>query len=189
VLFAGVGGQGVLTAARLLGEAALSAGLEARVGALHGMAQRGGSVEATVVIGPGYSSFIARGAADVAVGLEPIELCRARPKLSPRTVALVSLGRVPPYTLALQGKPYPDLECLLASLRSSVERLVEIDAATLARQAGSARTLNVVMLGALGALGVLPFDSASLWRAIERRTAARLVEVSRRAFDLGCAGP
>ena len=76
VLVVGVGGQGTLTAARVLGEAAMAEGLPVRLGQLHGMSQRGGSVESTVLIGPGRSAFLPRRGADVILGLEPLELLR-----------------------------------------------------------------------------------------------------------------
>ncbi|MFH1130352.1 MAG: 2-oxoacid:acceptor oxidoreductase family protein, partial [Pseudomonadota bacterium] len=82
VLIVGVGGQGVLTAAKMLGDAALHAGFGVTVGQLHGMSQRGGSVEAGVLIGEGESSFIEEGAADIVLGFEPLEVLRALPKMS-----------------------------------------------------------------------------------------------------------
>ena len=77
ILIVGVGGQGVLSAARHIGQAALDHGLEARIGQIHGLSQRGGSVESTVVLGPGSTGFVSMGQADVLLALEPLEALRA----------------------------------------------------------------------------------------------------------------
>jgi len=188
VLLAGVGGQGVITLSRLLGDAAVRAGLEVRVGQLHGMSQRGGSVQASVLFGPGQSSFIPGGGADVLVALEPLEALRARPKLSPRTRALVSRGRVIPFTLAQRGEPYPDVDGLLAALRAVSPELTVIDGPELLARAAAPRSLNVLMLGALAGLELLPLDAAALLAAVERRSTGGRLEENRRAFALGREG-
>jgi len=185
VLIAGVGGQGVLTAARFLGEAALMADCGVCVGQMHGMSQRGGSVQATVLIGPGYSSFIQDGDADVVLGLEPVELSRARNKMRATTAVLGNLNPVVPYTLAAQGKSYPEVAGLLRGVRDIAPNVTSLDADALLDGVADRRSLNILMLGALGGLRVLPFDEDLLWRAIERHSPARLVESNRRAFGIG----
>ncbi len=185
ILVAGVGGQGVLSAARWLGDAATAADLPLRVGQLHGMSQRGGSVQATVLIGPGQSSFIVDGAADVMLAFEPLELHRALPKMGAQTRAIVNLGQIVPFTLAQRGQGYPAVENLLEQVRERVGQLICIDGSVLSQQTGAVRGLNVMMLGALFGLGVLPFDEQTLLGAIERRCPPKLVEPNRRAFALG----
>ncbi len=167
LLLVGVGGQGVLSAARLLGEAALTEGKQVVVGQLHGMSQRGGSVESTVLIGPGRSSFIGPGEADAMLALEPLEALRALPRLSRRTRVVVSLGKIPPFTLAQKGQPYPDLDGILTALRGAALDVVTVDGPALAAAAGSARALNMVMLGALASLGVLPVSLEVIEKAIQ----------------------
>jgi len=183
LLVVGVGGQGVLRAARLLGEAALAEGQEVVVGQLHGMSQRGGSVESTVLIGPGRSSFIGPGQAHALLALEPLEALRARTRLSAQTRVVVSLGQVPPFTLAQRGEAYPDVEGILASLRAAAGEVVTLDGPSLAQAAGSAQALNMVMLGALAGLGVLPLAPEAVLGAIE--AASRGDDIGRRAFGLG----
>jgi indolepyruvate ferredoxin oxidoreductase beta subunit len=184
VLLVGVGGQGVLTAAGILGEAALLSGLEVSVGQLHGMSQRGGSVQATVVVGEGGSSFVEAGRADVVLGFEPLETLRARPALSERTLVIVNREPVVPFTLAQQDREYPDLEAVLAEVRGAAGRVVEVDGAELAGAVGR-RSLNVALLGILVSQGALPFDADAVWRAIETRSPPRHLESNRRAFELG----
>ncbi len=185
LVIAGVGGQGVLSAARWLGDAAVLAGQNVRIGQLHGMSQRGGSVQATVLFGPGESSFIRRGSAEMLLALEPLELARSADKLAPGARALVSSGQVVPFTLAQQGAAYPDASEIFASVRARGIELLVIDGPDLAARAAAPRSLNVVMLGALSGLGALPFDEAHLHEAMERRCPPRLIEGNRRAFQLG----
>ncbi len=185
LLVTGVGGQGVLSAARWLGEAAILAGLEVVLGQLHGMSQRGGSVQSTVLIGPGHGSFIDDGSADAVLGLEPMEVLRARAKMSADTRVVVNQGRVIPHTLAQKGLEYPQLSRILAEVRAVAPETVTIDGPALVRAAGAARALNVVMLGALAGLEILPVDGDMLWRAVEKRCQAQYLEANRRAFVLG----
>jgi len=185
ILVVGIGGQGVLTASRLLGEAAANSGLKVTLGQLHGMSQRGGSVESTVVIGSGNSSFIEDGQADVVLGVEPLEVLRARGKMSADTAVLINLGRVVPYTLGLQGASYPEMASLLGDIRAVAPRLTTVDGPAIVSAVGVPRTLNIVMLGALAGLNILPYDDATLWCAIEKHWPPRLSEPNRRAFSLG----
>ncbi len=185
LLVVGVGGQGVLTAARFLGDAALAAGLPVMVGQLHGMSQRGGSVECSVLIGPGQSSFIGAGEADVVLGLEPLEVLRALPKIAEHTRVVVNLGHIVPFSLAIRGDPYPPLQEILARVRERTSGLYEVDGPALVKRAGVSRTLNVVMLGALVGLKILPFGVEVLWRAMEKKIPPRFLEANRTAYDLG----
>ncbi|HUU01808.1 MAG TPA: 2-oxoacid:acceptor oxidoreductase family protein [Myxococcota bacterium] len=185
LLVVGVGGQGVLTAARLLGEAAMQADIEVMVGQLHGMSQRGGAVECSVVIGSGKSSYIGTGGADVVMALEPLEALRALPMMSARTRVVVNLGKIVPYSLAIQGKDYPSIAGILASVEETASRPYTVDGPALTGHVGLPRALNVVMLGALAGLGLLPFGDEILWQTIEKKIPERFVAANRRAFELG----
>ncbi len=185
ILVVGVGGQGVLTIARMLGDAALSVGQNVRVGQLHGMAQRGGSVEALVLLGQGQSTFIGDGEADVVLGLEPLETLRALPRMSINTRVVLSAGKVVPFSMVRDGRQYPPLDEILAGIRQVAPRLRLVDGPVLLEQAGAPRSLNICLLGALAGLGVLPLEEAAIWAAVEKRIPARYLEVNRRAFQLG----
>ena len=185
LLVVGVGGQGALTAARFLGEAALSADLPVIVGQLHGMSQRGGSVECPVLIGPGLSSHIGAGQADVVLGLEPMEVKRALPMLSENTRVVVNRGTIVPFSLAVAGQDYPPIDQIIQSVRDITKEVFEIDGPELVAKTGLGRTLNVVMLGAVAGLDMLPFDQATLWKAIEKKVPPRFLQANRMAFDLG----
>ncbi len=187
ILLVGVGGQGVLTAARHIGEACLQAGHEAVLGQLHGMSQRGGSVESTVVVGGAESSFIEDGEADVVLGLEPLETLRARPRMHARTKVVTSTAPIVPHLLSQMGKPYPPLAEILSAIRAVAASVEALDGAAIVRQAGARQALNVAMLGALAALEVLPFPAEALWSAVAARTRERFLGGNRRAFELGQA--
>jgi indolepyruvate ferredoxin oxidoreductase beta subunit len=187
LLVAGVGGQGALTITGLLGNAAMAAGLEVMVGQLHGMAQRGGDVSSTVIIGPTNSALIGRGEADVAVGLEPLEIMRALPLISAKTKVLLSNDRVTPFTMASRGIAYPPLEEITDQIRQFSDQIYEIDSSSLIKQIGSFQSLNFIMLGALAALDVLPFGEEFLWETLQSRLRPELMELNQKAFTLGKA--
>lgn len=185
ILVVGVGGQGALTAARFLGEAALAADLPVIVGQLHGMSQRGGSVECPVLIGPGQSSHIGNGEADIVLGLEPMEVQRALPKLSENTRVVVNRGTIVPFSLAAAGEDYPPIDEIIERVRSITKEVFEVNGPELVEKTGLPRTLNVVMLGAVAGLDMLPFDKDLLWKAIEKKIPERFLQANRMAFDLG----
>ena len=185
LLVVGVGGQGVLLVARCAGEAAMQQGQEVMVGQLHGMSQRGGSVNSTVLIGEGHSSFIGPGEADVVLGLEPLEAWRALPMMGPQTVVLMNLGQVVPFTLVQRGLEYPDLDGIRAQIREVARELHELDGNSLLPTDGDVRNLNILMLGALAGLGLLPLTVEEIWRAVEARSPSRFLEPNRQAFQAG----
>lgn len=184
VLFVGVGGQGTLTAARLLGDAVHRRGDQpVVVSQLHGMSQRGGSVQAAVVIGspevlpPGSSRV------DVLVGFELLEAVRAAPRLDARSVVLCNRWRVLPATPAGAEAPAP--EALCAELERRAGRCFFIDAMAVAERAGALANVNVVLLGALTQLPECPVSAAQLLEAIHQRTSERQWDLNQRLFALG----
>jgi indolepyruvate ferredoxin oxidoreductase beta subunit len=185
ILFAGVGGQGVLSAGRWLGDAAHACGIPVVVGQIHGLSQRGGSVHSSVAIGGARDPEIPDGMADVLVALEPMEGARALAKISKQTTAMVNVRPILPASLQSRQQPYPPLASLLDPLRETAGSVVALDATSLAEQAGSARALNVVMLGMLAAADVLPFEGRRVLDLILSRALAGFAEVNRTAFELG----
>ncbi|RKY17407.1 MAG: pyruvate ferredoxin oxidoreductase [Planctomycetota bacterium] len=185
VLVVGVGGQGVLTVARWLGRAAQTAGVPVVIGQLHGMSQRGGSVETSVLFGPGSSSFIPSGGAHVVLGLEPMEVLRAKQRVGPDTHLIVNTGRVVPCTLSFAGEPYPDVSAMLAAVAGLGRELVTVEGSSLAHALGEPRVLSTLMTGALIGSGRVPLGRDEVWAAIESRCPPRLLEVNRQAFEAG----
>ncbi len=185
ILITGVGGQGVLSAGRWLGEAAETGGLAMAVSELHGMSQRGGAVRSEVAIGGMRSPEIADGMADVLVAFEPMEATRALSKVSRRTTAFVNTRALLPSSLQSTGRPYPPLSSLLGPLGEVVGSLATVDATSLAERAGSPRSLNVVMLGMLAGSELLSLPSDGILAAIVSNALPAFVEINRNAFRLG----
>jgi len=185
ILITGVGGQGVLSAGRWLGEAAAAAQLPMAVSELHGMSQRGGSVRSEVGIGGMRSPEIADGMADVLVAFEPMEAARALPSISQRTTALVNTRALLPSSLQSTGRPYPPLSSLLGPIDETARSLATVDATALAERAGSPRCLNVVMLGMLAGAEILAIPGDEILAAIVSNALPAFVEINRNAFRLG----
>ena len=108
IFFTGVGGQGTLLATRLVGQAALKEDIPVLMSEIHGMAQRGGVVESSVVLGSAASPTIANGEADIVIAFEPLEAARALPKCNPKTVVITGTAPVLPFTVSIGQSAYPD---------------------------------------------------------------------------------
>ena len=105
--------------------------------------------------------------------------------MSPSTKLMVNLGTIVPFSLAVKGAPYPPVSEILAILRRTTPALYEVDGPALVERTGVSRTLNVVMLGALAGLHMLPFGEDVLWDVFEKRLPQRLLQPNREAFELG----
>ena len=148
IILAGVGGQGILLAAKVISQAAIAAGLEVTTNEIHGMAQRGGSVIAQVRYGKGISSpLILEGTADVLASLEMIEAIRYAHYLSKDGLAVVSAQKLVPVTVSSGKAVYP--EDVESRLRSIFPNLILEDFAAEARRRNESRLVNTLMLGAL----------------------------------------
>lgn len=185
LIIVAVGGQGNLLASRVLGEAALMAGVPVKMSEIHGMAQRGGVVESAMVFGNARSTIISDGEADILVGFEPAETLRAINKCNPQTVVVTNLMPMTPFTVIIGKAVYPRLSQIEALIRAKTARLIAIDAQELADKAGNALAVNMVLLGALIHTGVLPLSETHVKQAIETTTKAAFVQTNLKAFDLG----
>ena len=181
-----VGGQGNLLASRVLGEAALLSGIPVRMSEIHGMAQRGGVVESTLVFGEAESTIISDGEADVIVGFEPSETLRTMAKGNSGTIVITNLAPLPPFTVAIGKGVYPDLAKLQELIREKAKKLIAFDAAALAQEAGNVLAVNMVLLGALMQTGVLPLATENVKEAIIART-GKFSAANIKAFELGYA--
>ena len=127
IFLTGVGGQGTLLASRLLGEAALAAGYSPLVSETHGMAQRGGVVVSTVVLGDLKSPIISPGEADVLLGFEALEGFRALDRCHSRTLVIANTAAIVPYPVAIGKSTYPDVNRLLEIMAGEVGGLLAFD--------------------------------------------------------------
>ncbi len=182
----GVGGQGVLLASMVLGNAAMRAGHEVAMSEVHGMAQRGGSVLSTLRFGKGVISPLeASGGADLIMGFEPVETCRSLSLGNKETKILMNLDPVYPSMVAAGFESYPDIGELVASVRKESSHLVTIEATKLAVEAGKAVAANAVMIGAVGAAKGFPLPKELLKEVLLETVPEKSKDLNSRAFDMG----
>lgn len=184
VFFVGVGGQGNILATKLVGEAAVLAEAQISISETHGMAQRGGVVESTAVIG-GQSPIISDGEADVIVAFEPLEALRALRKANSGTTLITSISQIQPFTVSLGQGEYPPIEKILQLLGEKVQQVIAFDAMELAQKAGNPLGVNMVMLGALMAVGNINLPEESLREAIRTKTKEAYADANLQCFDAG----
>ncbi|MEI3377917.1 MAG: indolepyruvate oxidoreductase subunit beta [Coriobacteriales bacterium] len=181
VLLVGVGGQGTILAGDLLAKTSAASGYDVKISEIHGMSQRGGSVSTVVRFGSDVASMICdEGCADVIVSFEAIEALRARQFLATDGGRLfVNDEVIEPVSVAIGTGSMPaDIDGMLAQLDA-----VKVPAGRIAREAGSPKSTNVVLMGALST--ALPF-AADTWReVIAKRVPPRTVDANLAAFDAG----
>lgn len=180
VVLAGVGGQGTILAADVLAKVAVAEGHDVKLSEVHGMAQRGGSVDTAVRFGDRvFSPVVDPGSADHLIAFEMIEAARCLPLLDPDGRLVVNRRLVAPLPVLIGEASVPDdLEATLAA-----EGAIFLDAEALACEAGSPRSANIVLMGAASYL--LPFAAETWVRVIEGRVPPKTVEANLRAFQLG----
>ena len=182
VLLCGVGGQGTILAADLLAHAALEAGTSVKVSEIHGMAQRGGAVTTVVRFGDEVSSMVCDpGTADCVVSFETTEALRNLPFLAEDGYLLVADEAIKPLPVATGRASMPALARETLADRGATL----IPAGELAREAGSAKSVNVVLLGALSTR--LPFAPEAWERVVADRVPPKTVEANLAAFRAGRA--
>jgi indolepyruvate ferredoxin oxidoreductase beta subunit len=186
IVLAGVGGQGTLLAAEILGTAAVKDGLNVRVSEIHGMAQRGGAVVSSVRIGDAVMApTVIDGQADVLLGFEPLETVRNLKYASEKTLVIMSSERIPPTELAVKDLKYPSIEEVKQKIRCFTERIIVVHASELAKVAGSSLAQNSVLVGALAAVIGFPVKVESVIDALKQLVPAKHVETNVKAFQLG----
>lgn len=184
-LLAGVGGQGTILASNVLADVALAAGFDVKKSEVHGMAQRGGSVNTHVRWDAErvYSPLISLGEADFLLVFERAEALRYAEYLRPQGVAIVNEHTIMPITVTSGGAHYPTEEELRGVYSRVSGRLHVVPGTAIAQELGNARAANVVLLGALSAFLEIPEE---VWlQVIEARVPPRYVELNRKAFVRG----
>lgn len=183
-LFVGVGGQGVLTASDIAAQVGIDLGLDAKKSEVHGFAQRGGVVESHIRWAPTVGSpTCEKGTVDLLLAFELLEAVRWLDWLSPSGDVIVNQQQIMPMSVNLGQTNYPESESLLAVIRERANRLITVKALPLAKQAGSVRTINTVLLATLSTL----LETAPrIWeQAILQRVPENYAEMNKLAFKLG----
>lgn len=185
IFFTGVGGQGTLTATLLLAQAAMAKGLPVTAGEVHGMAQRGGVVESTLLIGGFRSPRIAPGEADILLGFEPLETLRALPFLKKGGTVVSNEEIIPPIGVTMGRETYPDMDALKAKVEDCAGRALFLPCLTLGEKAGAVQCGNLALLGALCATGAVPVTVDDLADTVKARLKPKLVDMNLRAVEYG----
>jgi len=186
IIVVGVGGQGVILATEILGDAALKEGLEVIISEVHGMAQRGGSVVSHVRIGCDiYSPTITEGGADVILGFEPIETLRALKFANQDTRIIMNSKPIMPVTVSTGAYKYPPLEEVVEQCKRFTEHTTVVDAFKIAEEEGSSVAVNMVLMGVLAATGLLPIGEENLIQTIKGHVPEKFVKVNLSAFAAG----
>ena len=182
----GVGGQGVLLASMVLGNAAMKAGYKVVMSEVHGMAQRGGSVLSTLRFGDNVTSPLeAIGGADLIMGFEPVETCRNINLGNKNTEILMNLDPVYPSMVAAGFEEYPKVEDLIAAVKKNSEKVRTIEATSIAIKAGKAVAANAVMIGAVAAVSGFPISKVLLRETLSENVPEKFLDLNLKAFDLG----
>jgi indolepyruvate ferredoxin oxidoreductase beta subunit len=182
IMIVGVGGQGALLASKTLGQVLLDAGFDVKVSEVHGMSQRGGSVVTYVRYGDKvYSPIVDKGEADYIVSFEMLEAARYTDYLKKDGQIVVNTQQIDPMPVITGAAEYPkDLEKEMQAKGIKVDAL---DCLSLAQQAGTAKSVNIVLMGRLSKYMDFPEDA---WlKAIEKLVKPQFLEMNKKAFSLG----
>jgi indolepyruvate ferredoxin oxidoreductase beta subunit len=181
IILCGVGGQGILSIATIIGEAAMNENLYIKQAEVHGMSQRGGDVQSNLRISsaPIASDLIAKGGADVIISMEPMEALRYLPFLSKNGWIITS-------SAPFKNIPnYPDMDVINADL-DKLPHVIKIDIEQMAKDHGVPRSANVILLGAAQkALGIEYNKLEDAIRRVFGRKGEAIVEANIKALALG----
>ncbi|MFH1662913.1 MAG: indolepyruvate oxidoreductase subunit beta [Chloroflexota bacterium] len=184
IMIAGVGGQGVILAGKIIGEAALVSGYDVKNTDTLGMAQRGGSVISHLRIADKvFSPLIKQGEADILLALEKLEAARWSYYLKPGGIAIINNQALPPLSVNLGNESYPGDEEIIGIVKQQTDNLYIIDGTGKAEGLGNVKTLNIFMLGCLSYF--LPF-SDDVWQdCIKQNLPSKVIDLNINAFRAG----
>ena len=182
ILFAGVGGQGILRASDIICEVIMEAGLDVKKSEVHGMAQRGGCVTSHVRYGKKvYSPLAETGSIQTLISFEKMEALRYLKFIRKDAAIIVNTEEIYPPAVNMGDAPYP--EDAISFLNKHYGKVVSFNAADLAQKAGNIKTANVVLLGALSNL--MNIDQ-SIWQSVIKKSfPKKLVKMNLAAFQMG----
>ena len=181
IMIVGVGGQGTLLASRILGNTVIGEGYDVKVSEVHGMSQRGGSVVTYVRYGEKvHSPIIDKGEADIILAFEELEAYRALPYLKKGGKILVNRQKMDPMPVITGAMQYPEA---IEEKISAIADATFINALDLAREAGTIKAVNVVLIGLMAKASDIPYEK---WvESIKTTVPPKFLSVNLKAFDLG----
>jgi len=184
LLMTGMGGQGIILASNIVGEAALAAGYDVKKTDTLGMAQRGGSVVSHVRIARQVCSpLIKEGEVDILVAFEKLEAARWSHYLRPGGIIIVNNHALPPLSVSLGNEQYPSDEEIADILKRQTDRVYFVDGTSRVRELGNARVLNIFMLGCLSLFVPL---KVHIWKdSLRQRIPSKIQKINLTAFDQG----
>ncbi|HOG12600.1 MAG TPA: indolepyruvate oxidoreductase subunit beta [Smithellaceae bacterium] len=182
ILFAGVGGQGIIRASDILCEVMMEAGYDVKKSEVHGMAQRGGCVTSHVRYGRKvYSPLAEPGTVETLVSFEKMEALRYLKDLSPNASIILNTEQINPPAVNTGDADYPF--DIIEYLKMHYPQVMAIEALLLAQRAGNLKAANVVLLGALSSLMDIPH---AIWESVIRKSfPQKLVKLNLEAFQMG----
>jgi indolepyruvate ferredoxin oxidoreductase beta subunit len=184
IMIVGVGGQGSPLASKLMGCVLLNEGYDAKVSEVHGMSQRGGAVVTYVRYGDKvYSPIVDVGQAELIVSFQLLEAARWLDHLAPDGQVVTNTQQIDPIPVITGAVQYP--ENLVDKMKAIGAKVDAFDALTLAEEAGSSKTVNIVMMGRLSKY--FPFPKETWMKALEQTVPTRFLDLNRRAFEAGAS--
>ncbi len=183
ILLSGVGGQGMITAAKMLTFGLMEAGYDVKMSEIHGMSQRGGDVVSQVRYSKDkvFSPVIEKGTADIVVSFEEMEALRTLEYLKPDGAVVVNTERIPSMTVLTGAEEYAD--DIIEEIKKAVERVHTLNASQLAADLGNVKAANVILLGALVKLmGLEDIDWPDI---IRKNVKEKFVDLNLKAFQVG----
>ena len=182
IIIVGVGGQGSLLASKILGHLLTSEGYDVKVSEVHGMSQRGGSVITYVRFGDKvYSPIVDKGQADFIVSFEILETARSLDYLKAGGQIVTNTQQIDPMPVITGAATYP--ENLVEKIREKGVKIDAMDCLSLAKEAGSPKAVNIVLLGRLSHYFDIP--ESSWLNSLQANVPAKFLELNKKAFALG----
>jgi indolepyruvate ferredoxin oxidoreductase beta subunit len=181
----GIGGQGTIKTATIIGEAAMAQGLNVVMSEVHGMAQRGGTVVTEIKIGQAESPLVERNAADLVLAFEPSEILRTLDKIGKQTRVIANSSIIVPFTVSLGISQYPEKNQLFDKLKKELDNFYLIDAEKLAKEAGHLIAANIVILGAAIAIPGFPVKKEIVVESIRKNLPSGVIDINIKALELG----
>jgi indolepyruvate ferredoxin oxidoreductase beta subunit len=184
MLVTGVGGQGIILASDIIGEAAINSGYDVKKTDTLGMAQRGGSVLSHVRMGQKiWSPLVREGEVDLLLAFEKLEAARWANYLHHDSIVIINHYAQPPLAVNLGYEKYPDDETIKILLNRRTEYVYYVEGNAEASKAGDSRALNTYMLGCASCF--LPLDIHAWEETITQRVPARFKQINMTAFEAG----